>query len=69
MDETEINLIEKLNKLSSEIKEIVLWIADNIDFVNQICREKVIQKEKWERYMEHAKTEIIWGLPCLLLNI
>ena len=54
MDRTEINLIEKLNKLSPEMREIVFWIADNIDFVNHICRGKAMQKEKWERYMEHA---------------
>lgn len=59
MDETEINLIEKLNKLSTEMKKIVLRIADNIDFVNHICRGKAMQKEKWERNIKHAKTETI----------
>ena len=54
MDETEIDLIEKLNKLSPEMKEIVFWIVDNIDFVNHICRGKAMRKEKWERYLEHA---------------
>lgn len=42
MDRTEIDLIEKLNKMSRELREIVFRIADNIDFVNHICRGKAV---------------------------
>ncbi len=69
MDETEIGRIEKLNKLSPEMKEIVLLIADNIDFVNHICKGKAMQKEKWERYMEHAIINRDNLGIALLLNI
>lgn len=48
MDESEIDLMETLNKLSPEMKVIVLWIADNIDLVNHICRGKAMQREKGE---------------------
>lgn len=54
MDVEENELIEKLNKLSPEMREIVFWMVDNIDFVNRICRGKAMPQEKWEKYMELA---------------
>lgn len=54
MDETKNELIEKLNKLSPEMREVVFWMTDNIDFVDRVCRGKAIPKERWERYMELA---------------
>lgn len=57
MDVEENELIEKLNKLSPEMREIVFWMIDNIDFVNRICRGKAMPQEKWENYMELAITK------------
>ena len=54
MDATENELIQKLNKLSPEMREVIFWMTDNIDFVSRICRGKAMPKENWEKYMELA---------------
>ena len=54
MDATENELIQKLNKPSPEMREIIFWMTDNIDFVSRICRGKAMPKENWEKYMELA---------------
>lgn len=46
--------MEKLSKLSPKMQDAVFWIADNIEFVNHICRGKRMPKEMWEECIERA---------------